>query len=150
MTIPRRYLITVEMGHESEIGSKMLSHHVDVTAKKHCYLCVYAMADRRNPDSYYQPYYSECPGCYTAVPRQGCLVLTRRRGVSCDLPEILPTAYPNMPIFWSEEELGWLQGSYILQQVKDRKKNIARDRDEIMRVRGRCLGWHTARRRSEA
>ena len=66
------------------------------------------------------------------------------------LPEILPTAYPNMPIFWSEEELSWLQGSYILQQVKDRKKNIARDRDEIMRVRSRSLGWRTARRRSEA
>jgi len=58
MTIPRRYLITVEMGHESVIGSKMLKAKVDVTAKKHCYLCVYAMADRRNPDSYYQPYYS--------------------------------------------------------------------------------------------
>ena len=58
MTIPRRYLITVEMGHESDIGSAMLAHSVDVTAKKHCYLCVYTMADRRNPDSYFQPYYS--------------------------------------------------------------------------------------------
>jgi len=50
------------------------------------------------------------------------------------ITEILPDSYPNMPIFWSEEELSWLQGSYILQQVKDRKRNIAADRDEIIRA----------------
>lgn len=50
------------------------------------------------------------------------------------IAEILPDSYPNMPIFWSEEELSWLQGSYILQQVKDRKRNIAADRDEIIRA----------------
>ena len=35
-------------------------------------------------------------------------------------PDILPTSYPNMPIFWSDEQLKWLTGSYILQQVADR------------------------------
>ena len=37
---------------------QMIAADVDVTAKKHCYLCVYALVDRLNMDSYFQPYYS--------------------------------------------------------------------------------------------
>lgn len=84
LSVPRRYLITVEMGQELEIGKQvrvcmcvlsvcvrlqpwltmqlrcvqMIAADVDVTAKKHCYLCVYALVDRLNMDSYFQPYYS--------------------------------------------------------------------------------------------
>jgi len=48
--------------------------------------------------------------------------------------DILPTSYPNMPIFWSEEELSWLEGSYLLKQVEDRLHNISEDYDEICRA----------------
>ena len=41
-----------------------------------------------------------------------------------------------MPIFWSEEELSWMEGSYLLKQVQDRLNNIAEDYDEIAAVRG--------------
>ena len=77
LTIPCRYLMTVEMGKESSIGQKMVKADVDVTAEKHCYLCVFTMVDRRNPDSYFQPYYSaslcpaRCTRCHpphTATP----------------------------------------------------------------------------------
>jgi len=40
-----------------------------------------------------------------------------------------------MPIFWSEEELSWLEGSYLLKQVEDRLHNIKEDYDEIAAVR---------------
>jgi len=42
-----------------------------------------------------------------------------------------------MPIFWSEEELSWLKGSYIIQQIQERKAAIRKDYDVICRVRVR-------------
>lgn len=41
--------------------------------------------------------------------------------------DILPATLSNMPIFWSEEELSHLQGSYILQQVDERNLAIEND-----------------------
>lgn len=39
-----------------------------------------------------------------------------------------------MPVFWGPEELSALRGSFVLQQVQDRKTNIATDYDEILRA----------------
>jgi protein-histidine N-methyltransferase len=39
-----------------------------------------------------------------------------------------------MPIFWTEEELNWLKGSYIIQQIQERKAAIRKDYDAICRV----------------
>lgn len=39
-----------------------------------------------------------------------------------------------MPIFWDESQLEWLEGSYLLKQIEDRKHNIATDHDTIARV----------------
>lgn len=46
----------------------------------------------------------------------------------------LPSTLKNMPIFWSEEELSWLKGSYIIQQIQERKAAIRKDYDAICRV----------------
>lgn len=50
----------------------------------------------------------------------------------------LPSTLRNMPIFWSEEELSWLKGSYIIQQIQERKAAIRKDYDVICRVSA-CL-----------
>lgn len=39
-----------------------------------------------------------------------------------------------MPIFWSETELNWLKGSYILKQIQDRKNSIAKDYHTICEI----------------
>lgn len=39
-----------------------------------------------------------------------------------------------MPIFWSDDELRWLTGSYIVQQIQERKAAIRKDYDAICRV----------------
>lgn len=39
------------------LSSKMQEYNVDLTASKHCYLCVYTLIDMKNPDSFYKPYY---------------------------------------------------------------------------------------------
>jgi len=105
MFIPKGFLITVEMGKETGVGKKIIDENLDLTAMKHCFLCVFVLLDRRNPNSFYQPYY-----------------------------RILPTSYENMPICWDEKQLSWLKGSYMLQQIIDRKRNIRADYEEICRV----------------
>eukprot|EP00753_Platysulcus_tardus_P017815 PLAT6552.1.p2 GENE.PLAT6552.1~~PLAT6552.1.p2 ORF type:complete len:605 (+),score=328.82 PLAT6552.1:124-1938(+) len=102
LKIPLPLIITVEMGKESDVGRAMLAARVDLSATKHCYLSIFILMDMQNEDSFYQPYY-----------------------------QILPESYPNMPIFWSPEELEYLTGSYLLQQIRDRKKNIKADYEQI-------------------
>ena len=39
----------------------------------------------------------------------------------------LPTRFPGTPLFWDSEELAWLQGSCVRDQVADRWRNIRND-----------------------
>jgi hypothetical protein len=105
MAVGAEFLITVEMGRATPIGRKVAAARLDLSAAKHCYLCIFVLVDRRDPASFFQPYY-----------------------------RILPAAYPNMPIFWSEEEVGWLAGSFMQQQIADRKGHIKADYDAICDV----------------
>jgi histone-lysine N-methyltransferase SETD3 len=105
MCIPLKYLITVEMGMGSTVGKKMRAGQLELTASKHCYLAVYLLSDRDNPQSFMQPYY-----------------------------RILPTSYDNIPVFWPQEKLAWLKGSYLQTQIDDRKRNIKNDFDQIRSV----------------
>jgi len=105
MYIPKQFLITVEMGKETSVGKKIIAANLDLTAMKHSFLCVFVLTDRKDPNSFYQPYY-----------------------------RILPTSYENMPICWDQDELECLSGSYMLQQIADRKRNIRSDYEDICRV----------------
>ena len=103
------YLITVEMGRACPPGRRLASAGIerDLSASKHCYLAVFLLWDRKNPKSFFQPYYS-----------------------------VLPDSYPNMPIFWSSDQLSWLRGSFILQQIDDRRANIRSDYELISKAIG--------------
>lgn len=63
------------------------------------------LVDRKSPISFFRPYY-----------------------------DILPEKLDNMPIFWTEEELTWLQGSYILEQIKERHEAVREDYYAIAQV----------------
>ena len=39
-----------------------------------------------------------------------------------------------MPVFWSEEELSWLRGSFLVSQTRDRKEAIVRDYRNICTI----------------
>ena len=39
-----------------------------------------------------------------------------------------------MPIFWNQDELAYLKGSFLLEQIEDRKRNMRADYEEIARV----------------
>jgi len=107
MMIPRKCLITVEMGQQTPIGHKILHSDLDLDAPKHIFLMIYLLWDRKvlGEESFFHPYY-----------------------------EILPRTLKNMPIFWTREELAELEGSYLLAQIADRNEAILEDYESILSV----------------
>lgn len=107
VAIPRRCLITVEMGQTTPIGQAILRSDLDLDAPKHIFLMIYLLWDRKvnGINSFFHPYY-----------------------------EILPQTLSNMPIFWTPQELDFLTGSYLLQQIEDRNEAIADDYYAICQI----------------
>lgn len=103
--IPLKCLITVEMGKDTDIGRAILSSNVELDAPKHIFLMVFMLLDRKNEASFFKPYY-----------------------------DILPPTLSNMPIFWTAEELGYLEGSYLLTQIQERNAAIEADYGAICKV----------------
>ncbi|KAL7488582.1 hypothetical protein ACHAW6_014167 [Cyclotella cf. meneghiniana] len=100
VSIPLRCLITVEMGQTTPIGRKILASDLELDAPKHIFLMIYLLWDKwtNGEKSFFAPYYA-----------------------------VLPKRLRNMPIFWDEEELRYLQGSHLLSQISDRIAAITRD-----------------------
>jgi histone-lysine N-methyltransferase SETD3 len=100
VVIPKKCLITVEMGQATEIGQIILQSDLDLDAPKHIFLMIYLLWDRKvnGENSFFKPYY-----------------------------DILPKTLRNIPIFWNEDELEYLKGSYLLTQIKDRLEAITED-----------------------
>ena len=63
------------------------------------------MLDMKNPSSFFRPYY-----------------------------DILPPTLSNMPIFWQPQELAYLQGSFLLTQIDERKQAIEADYHAICNI----------------
>lgn len=103
--IPLRCMITVEMGKETDVGRAIIASNIDLDAPKHIFLMIFMLLDRKNPHSFFKPYY-----------------------------DILPQTLNNMPIFWNEDELRILQGSYLLQQIDERNLAIQNDYNAILSV----------------
>jgi len=107
VSIPKKCLITVEMGQATDIGQIILKSDLDLDAPKHIFLMIFLLYDRKvNGDkSFFKPYY-----------------------------DILPKTLSNIPIFWSQEELKYLDGSYLLAQIADRNEAITEDYYSICEV----------------
>eukprot|EP00903_Cladosiphon_okamuranus_P008428 g8101.t1 len=96
--IPLKCLITVEMGKALPVGQAVLTSGVSFDAPKHIFLMLFILTDMRKPDTFFRPYY-----------------------------DLLPTTLGNMPIFWTDEEMKLLQGSYLVTQVEERNQAIEGD-----------------------
>jgi hypothetical protein len=46
---------------------------------------------------------------------------------------LLPKSFPSCPLFWSDDDLYLLLGTYLLFQIEERKANIARDYSEVVK-----------------
>jgi len=107
VAIPRKCLITVEMGQATQIGQVILRSDLDLDAPKHIFLMIFLLYDRKvnGESSFFKPYY-----------------------------DILPKTLSNIPIFWKESELDYLRGSYLLHQINDRVDAITEDYYAICNV----------------
>ncbi len=107
VSIPKSCLITVEMGQQTPIGKIILHSDVELDAPKHIFLMIYLLWDRKvnGSKSFFAPYYA-----------------------------ILPQTLRNMPIFWNETELQYLQGSHLLTQITDRSDAIQEDYERICAI----------------
>jgi histone-lysine N-methyltransferase SETD3 len=93
------------MGKATDVGRAVLEAELELDAPKHVFLMLFLLIDRRNPDSFFKPYY-----------------------------DVLPRTLANMPIFWEPHELAWLEGSYLLVQIEERKRAIQADFEAIIGV----------------
>lgn len=105
MLVPRKCLITLNMGKELPIGQRVLECNLDLHAPRHIYIMLYILWDRKTngSSSFFHPYY-----------------------------EILPKTFHNIPIFWSNEELAWLKGSFLEQEIENRIAAIEEDYNAVL------------------
>lgn len=111
LRIGRQFLVTVETARASAVGRQMQqaidAGRLDLSASRHCVLSVFMLWDQfANPvPSFFQPFYD---------------VLPRLEDMG------------NMPLFWRTEELAFLRGSFLEQQVSERWDNIRLDFEQIV------------------
>lgn len=105
MKIPLNLLITLEMAKESPIGSKMVNANLDLLSPKHCFLAIYLLQEKKNPNTKFQLYF-----------------------------EILPKNFNNFPIFFKEHEKKLLEGSPFLNQINEKINDIKSDYNMILSI----------------
>lgn len=114
-----------------QIGKAVLASSLSLDAPKHIFLMLFMLTDRLDPNSFFKvrrhlpPPSQELASWLTAW-----LMVCLWRGcglTGCSFShhqpyyELLPPTLSNMPIFWDEEELEFLHGSYLLTQIEERK-----------------------------
>jgi len=113
--IPKSHLITLEMARQTPVGKKMMAAGLSLLSPKHSYLSTFLLDEKFNGVSWWAPYI-----------------------------RMLPSDFDSMPIFFPEEDLKWLEGSPFLDQVTDKKADIRKDYDAILKVApefGRYSFW---------
>ena len=83
------------MAKETSVGMKIIENQVDLLSPKHSFLSTFLLQERKDLTSFWKPYL-----------------------------DILPSDFDTVPIFFSEEDLAWLEGSPFLEQVKEKKIDI--------------------------
>jgi len=77
------------MAKDTAVGKKMLAANLDLLSPKHSYLSTFVLQEKYNPLSFWKPYI-----------------------------ELLPSDFNSVPIFFTEDELKWLEGSPFLSSFR--------------------------------
>lgn len=114
ISVPRRCILTTDMGRSLPLAKKIEISEEQLYAPKHIYLVLYILWDIKThgSGSFYNPYY-----------------------------DILPKSFPHIPIYWSPEELTYLEGSFLLVEITRRKRALWEDY---------CIVSHIAKEQGEA
>ncbi len=101
LLIPKEQIITLEMAFASPIGKKMMDHNLrsHLLSPKHSFLTTYILQENEKGDA--SPFFP--------------------------FIDILPKSFENFPIFFTEEEKKYLEGSPFLTQVEEKIEDIKTD-----------------------
>jgi histone-lysine N-methyltransferase SETD3 len=102
MYVPLRCLITDQVARRTPTGQKLLGIEKRLSAPNHNQIIVFMLEDMRNEKSFFKPYY-----------------------------DILPKDVTNFPVFWTEKEVRYLQGSNLPEEIVQRRKKIRSDYEII-------------------
>jgi histone-lysine N-methyltransferase SETD3 len=103
--VPLRMIMTSEVARASPIGVQITQANIELRSK-HSYLAAYLLEERAKGEaSPWAPYINT-----------------------------LPTKFANVPLFFTEPELGWLQGSFTLNKIADRVESLAAEYDTLCRA----------------
>jgi len=102
--VPKNEIITLEMAFASPIGAQMFARNFRqrLISPKHSFLATYIMQERRKEVTPFDKYI-----------------------------DILPKAFDNFPIFYTQEERTWLEGSPFQDQISEKIRDIQQDYNTI-------------------
>ncbi|EGR29686.1 SET domain protein [Ichthyophthirius multifiliis] len=91
--IPQKYMITLELCKQNTICKQIEQRNIKLLSPKHSILSIYILSEKKNPNSFWKPYL-----------------------------DILPCEFTTFPILYTEEEIQWLKGSLIINQIYEKNK----------------------------
>lgn len=102
LEVPLNLIMTSEVAKDSDVGKKIINSGCKLRST-HSYLAAYLCQEKAiGAKSKWAPY------------------------INC-----LPVHYRNMPIFFEEDELKWLRGSFSLKKIADRKEDLLAEYENI-------------------
>jgi protein-histidine N-methyltransferase len=92
------------MGKALPIGRKIEASGIKLNSSKHIFVLLYLLWDRKKngKKSFFDPYY-----------------------------DLLPQRFCNLPLYWTPEELKYLEGSFLIAEIKRQGKAIIEDYNAI-------------------
>jgi histone-lysine N-methyltransferase SETD3 len=112
LEVPLDLIMTTEVAKESEIGM-MITRAGCTPYSDHSWLAALLLQEKYRSDSKYKPY------------------------IDC-----LPVHYRNMPIFFDDDELKWLKGSFTIKMIEDRKYSLKMEYDNIVKYVPEFARYH--------
>jgi len=102
--IPRKLLIYTDMGKNTPWGQLVQKQSQRISGINLVYICLYMLQDMYG-DNHFKPYY-----------------------------DILPKNLNNFPLFWTNKEKGFLENSYLLEEIKTRKMVLTKDYNVLVQT----------------
>jgi len=101
LQVPLPLIMTSDVAKASDIGQKIRASGCQIRSS-HSWLACFLLQEKYKPDSFWKPYI-----------------------------DTLPQHYRNMPIFFEEDELAELKGSFTIKMIEDRKISLKLEYDNI-------------------
>ena len=104
MKIPSNMIIHSNMVRKkSDIVKKLLNQQINFISPAHVHITIYMIETFDDPTHFFYPYY-----------------------------KILPENLDNIPLFWSEDDLNYLTGSYLIDLIRNKNNKLEKEYNKIV------------------